>query len=68
MATAGSGDVLAGVIAAQLKHTENSWEAASLGTLLHAVAGEQAARADRGLLAHEIADAIPSVVATALAL
>ncbi len=66
MATAGSGDVLAGIIAAQFKSLGNVWDAASLGTLLHALAGEYAAECDRGLLAHEIADAVPSVIAQSL--
>jgi NAD(P)H-hydrate repair Nnr-like enzyme with NAD(P)H-hydrate dehydratase domain len=46
----------------------SAFEAACTAALLHAVAGERASRgADRGLLAHEVADAVPAVVAGALA-
>ncbi|MCS6799963.1 MAG: NAD(P)H-hydrate dehydratase [Myxococcota bacterium] len=60
LATAGSGDVLAGVIAALLCALPAP-EAASAGVLLHALAGEKAARSDRGLLASDIAHALPDV-------
>jgi len=63
MATAGSGDVLAGVIGALLLDL-SAFDAACAGVVLHALAGEEAAVADRGLLAREIADAIPRVLAS----
>lgn len=44
MATAGSGDVLTGIIAAQLAGGLMPREAAELGVYLHAVAGEYASR------------------------
>jgi len=44
MATAGSGDVLTGVIAAFLAQTKNPLHAAILGAHTHAVAGEMAAK------------------------
>lgn len=62
LATGGTGDVLTGIIAALLAHLP-AYEAACQGVLLHALAGTTAARADRGLLAHEVADAIPLVLA-----
>lgn len=65
MAVAGSGDVLSGVVATCLIDRDPS-NAAALGVLLHALAGEAASAADRGLLASEIGHAIPSVVAKAL--
>jgi hydroxyethylthiazole kinase-like uncharacterized protein yjeF len=65
LATAGSGDVLAGVIAAMFCSLP-AFEAACAGVLLHALAGEAWARAhagaDRGMLASEIADTIPALV------
>lgn len=60
MATAGSGDVLAGIIVALLGQGLAPYEAAILGGYLHAAAG-QSAGIDAGLLAGEIADAIPTV-------
>lgn len=44
MATAGSGDVLTGIIAAFLAQTHDPLQAALLGVYLHAVAGEHAAK------------------------
>ena len=43
MATAGSGDVLTGIIAALLSHHLTTHQASLLGVYLHAVAGEHAA-------------------------
>jgi hydroxyethylthiazole kinase-like uncharacterized protein yjeF len=58
LAVAGTGDVLTGVIAALLPGLP-AFEAASAAVYLHALAGALAARADRGLFAHEVADAVP---------
>ena len=58
LATAGSGDVLTGVIAALLCHA-GAREAACAGAYLHALAAEVWAEkvgADRGMLAGEIAE------------
>lgn len=44
MATAGTGDVLTGVIAALLAQKLPSYDAALLGVYLHAIAGEEAAK------------------------
>lgn len=55
MAVAGMGDVLTGVIAGLLAQGLDPWEAAVCGTLLHACAGDQAARdGQRGLLALDL--------------
>ncbi len=54
----GTGDVLAGAIGALLCSLP-AFEAAYAGVHLHAVAGELAAVGDRGLLAGEVADALP---------
>lgn len=61
MASAGVGDVLAGAIAALLPG-RGPLEAACCAVYLHAVAGELAARADRGLLASELAAALPDAI------
>lgn len=61
LATAGSGDVLSGVIGALLAGGLSAFEAAATGVFLHGSAGEglEEELGDAGLLAHEIADAIP---------
>jgi NAD(P)H-hydrate epimerase len=61
LATAGSGDVLAGVIGALLAGGLSARDAALAGAFLHGAAAELLARdlGDAGLLAHEVADAIP---------
>ncbi len=61
MATAGSGDVLTGVIAAFLAHNLAPFIAASLGVYMHAVAGEIAA-ADKTsycMVASDILESLP---------
>jgi len=60
MATAGSGDVLAGVMAALLVHADDdgsAWEAARAAVYLHGLAGDRGARRHgrRGLVASDIA-------------
>jgi NAD(P)H-hydrate epimerase len=64
LATAGSGDVLSGTIAA-LACSLDPFEAAFAGAYLHGLGGEawSLAHGDRGLLAHEIADAYPRLIA-----
>jgi NAD(P)H-hydrate epimerase len=61
LATAGSGDVLSGVIAALLAAGLPAESAAAAGAWLHGAAGERLAETlgDAGLLAHEVADAVP---------
>jgi hydroxyethylthiazole kinase-like uncharacterized protein yjeF len=63
LAVAGSGDVLAGAIAAQLATGAAPAEAARIGVLAHQRAGRLlAARAPRGWLASELADALRDVL------
>ncbi|MDP9037156.1 MAG: NAD(P)H-hydrate dehydratase [Myxococcota bacterium] len=66
LATAGAGDVLSGVIAA-MACTLPPFEAACAGVLSHALAGVAWSMAnggaDRGMLASEIADELPRVLA-----
>jgi len=61
MATAGSGDVLAGALGALLAGGIRAPEAARAAVWLHGAAGELLAQdlGDAGLLSHELADAIP---------
>ena len=59
----GSGDVLAGVVAARLAATHDSFRAACEGAWLHAEAGRLAGPA---FLASEIAGQLPAVIATCL--
>jgi NAD(P)H-hydrate epimerase len=65
LATAGSGDVLAGVLAALALSMSDPFRAACAAAYIHGRAGEAwaAMHGDRGLLAHEVADAVPGVLA-----
>jgi NAD(P)H-hydrate epimerase len=63
LATAGSGDVLSGVIAACFHRSNDALDAAALGAYIHARAGELASREGGGpILASEIARAVSCVV------
>jgi hydroxyethylthiazole kinase-like uncharacterized protein yjeF len=65
LATGGSGDVLSGVIAALCVRSEPHLGARA-GAFVHGLAAERLARergVDRGVLASEIADAIPAALA-----
>ncbi|NLO99731.1 MAG: NAD(P)H-hydrate dehydratase [Clostridiaceae bacterium] len=64
MATAGSGDVLAGVITSLLGQGLSTYDAAVTGVYLHGLAGDIAA-ADKGaagVMASDIADNIPKAI------
>jgi ADP-dependent NAD(P)H-hydrate dehydratase / NAD(P)H-hydrate epimerase len=69
LATAGSGDTLGGIIGA-LACALPPFEAACAGVMLHGLAGEAWSQArggaDRGMLASEIADGLPPLIAAAL--
>lgn len=64
MATAGSGDVLAGVIAGLLAQKTDGFNAAALGVYIHGVAGQEAAGlyGRYGMMAGDIADALGFVL------
>jgi ADP-dependent NAD(P)H-hydrate dehydratase / NAD(P)H-hydrate epimerase len=56
MASAGTGDVLTGAIAGILAQCRDPWAAARVGVLVHAIAGDAAARGgERGVLASDLA-------------
>lgn len=64
MATAGTGDVLAGVIGGLLAQGLGVWDAACAGVVAHAAAGDLAAtgQGERGLLASDITRRLPAVL------
>ncbi len=63
MATAGSGDVLTGVIAALLAGGSAPSLAAAAGVLLHAEAGDRSARAGmRGMIASDLISELRATV------
>ena len=64
MASAGTGDVLAGVIGAMVAQGLDMWRAALAGALAHALAGDLAAgrTGERGMLASDITAHLPAVL------
>jgi NAD(P)H-hydrate epimerase len=66
LGVAGTGDVLSGIVAA-LAMSLAPFEAAIGGALLHAVAAVDASVGDRGLIASEVADRVPAVLAASVA-
>jgi len=63
LATAGSGDVLAGIIGALLGQGATGFEAAACGVWLHGAAG---GTCGRGLIAGDLIEALPAVLNTQL--
>jgi NAD(P)H-hydrate epimerase len=61
LASGGTGDVLTGLIAALVAQGLDAAQAAGVGAFLHGLAGDRiaAARGDSGLVAEELADALP---------
>jgi len=64
MASGGMGDVLTGIIAGFLAQGVEPFQAACVGVYLHGGAADLSAVSDRGLLAHEVANAIPQALAS----
>jgi NAD(P)H-hydrate epimerase len=67
LATGGSGDVLTGICTALACHLELQ-DAGSVAAWLHGRSAEKwvGRRADRGLLAHEVAEGLPDVIAASM--
>ncbi len=64
MATGGMGDALTGVIATLLAQGHDAFDAASIGTWLHACAGDRAAaHGEIGLLASDLIAQLPATLA-----
>ena len=68
MATAGTGDVLTGVIAALIGQKLPAFEAAQLGVFIHGLAGDVARdqNGEIGLIAGDIVDALPDAFVHAM--
>jgi NAD(P)H-hydrate epimerase len=64
LATAGTGDVLAGIIAGLAAQGLNLYDAAALGVFLHGEAGEKvrAELGDAGIIASDLLPALPKVI------
>lgn len=64
MATAGSGDVLSGIMGALLARIDDSFEAAALSVYIHGKAGDMAAaqKGEQGCMAGDIAEALGRLV------
>lgn len=64
MATAGSGDVLTGIIAGLMAQGISPYQAAKTGVYLHGLAGDLAAKAktQAGLIARDIIDYLPKAI------
>jgi len=63
LASAGTGDVLSGIIAALSGQGLNAWDAASLGVFIHGAAGELAARKySNGLIASDLYVQVPEIL------
>ena len=67
MATAGSGDVLTGILTSLLGQRLSAWDAARLGVWLHGRAGDLASKrfGQIGMTAREILEEIPAAVMSA---
>ncbi len=69
MATAGTGDVLTGIIVGLLAQRLDAWDAACAGTYLHGLAGDLAAAqlGPAGMIAGDVIERIPHALQQAIA-
>jgi NAD(P)H-hydrate epimerase len=69
MATAGTGDVLTGIVGALLARGLDRWDAARLGVFAHGLAGDRAAaiQGQEGLVASDVVDALPGAMTSLVA-
>lgn len=69
LATAGTGDVLAGMVGALIAAGRTTFQAAALATHLHGLAGEIAARemTEVGVIAEDVTQCIPTAIAEVMA-
>lgn len=63
MATGGMGDVLTGIVSGLLAQGLAPMQAACAGVFIHGLAGDMARISDRGLLASDVAHAVPRALA-----
>ena len=68
MATAGSGDVLTGIIAGLMAQKCDALDAAIAGVYLHGLAGDLArdAQGETGMIAGDILDNVPAAITRVL--
>lgn len=64
MATAGTGDVLAGILGALLARGHTPWDAVTAGVYLHGLAGDraQARKGPESMLAADVLEALPEAI------
>ena len=64
MATAGSGDVLTGIVSAMLATGLSAYEAGVIGVYLHAKAGDHAVKVknEYSMLAGDICESLPAIL------
>ena len=62
LATAGSGDVLSGIVAGNLGSGLGFYDASCLAVYLHGIAGEVGNKGARGLIADDIVELIPDAI------
>ena len=64
LATAGTGDVLAGIIAGLIAQNMSPYDAAAMGVFIHGAAGEMVAEAmgNTGIIASDLLPMLPQII------